>query len=115
MSGRQSGRLVYLASAQSDLRRLKVFLVSAGVTENRAGEIVRGIVERLRILQDNSRIGFSIGGKYGFETPYRGLVCGKYIAIYEPIDTKDGGRIEIRRIYHGREDYLSQLMPERSI
>ena len=72
------------------------------------------VIEESRALKDNPRLGFSFGGKYGFGTPYRGLVCGKYIVVYEPIDACAGetGRIEARRVYHCREDYLRQLQQE---
>jgi plasmid stabilization system protein ParE len=108
-----SYELVYLAPAQRDLARLRDFLIDRGLSQKRAHEIVGDIVVKLRILKDNPRTGFSFGGKYGFETPYRGLVCSKYIAVYEAIEIKPGtGRVEIRRIYHVHEDYLNQLMQE---
>jgi plasmid stabilization system protein ParE len=112
--------IVFLAPAQRDLARLKEFLKVNSVSEKRCNEIITDIVKKIRILADNPHVGFSFGGKYGFKTPYRGLVCGKYIAVYEAIDNGDDdtfqdkdatqGRVEIRRIYHGREDYISQLM-----
>ena len=103
--------IVYLAPARRDLERLLKFLTASGVTFHRAQEIIVGIVKKLRALESNPRLGFSFGGKYGFETPYRGLICGKYLAVYEPIEPGANGigRIEIRRIYRTREDYLTQL------
>jgi len=103
--------IVYLAPARRDLVRLIEFLTASGVTLHRAQEIIVGIVKKLRVLEDNPYLGFSFGGKYGFGTPYRGLVCGKYLAVYEPIESGANGigRIEVRRIYHTREDCLTQL------
>lgn len=103
--------IVYLAPAQRDLQRLLDFLTANGVVSHRAQAIVGEIVKKLRLLCENPNMGFSIGGKYGFETPYRGLICGKYIAVYETIQYRAdaSGRIEVRRVYHMREDYLSQL------
>ena len=105
--------IVYLAPAQRDLIRFRDFLISGGVSHQRAQEIIKEIVVNTRALAANPRLGFSIGGKYGFSTPYRGLVCGKYIAIYEVFDVENGAmsiedissgrsecRIEIRKIYH---------------
>lgn len=103
--------IVYLAPAQRDLERLRDFLTTNGVALSRAHEIIYGIVNRLRDLRQSPHLGFSLGGKYGLETPYRAHICGKYLAVYEPIEPCKGlqGRIEIRRIYHTKEDYLSQL------
>ena len=104
--------LVYLAPAQRDLERLRDFLTVNGVAFHRAQEIIMEVILKIRTLKDNPHSGFSLGGKYGYETPYRGLVCGKYLAVFEPIEasTDKAGRIEIRRIYHTREDYLTQLL-----
>ena len=123
MSEQSQYRIIYLAPAQRDLLRFRDFLVDRGVAVQRAQEIIREIVISLRILTNNPRIGFSMGGKYGFHTPYRGLVCGKYVAVYEVFDPLSGvarddinntggteGYIEIRRIYHIREDHINQLM-----
>ena len=104
--------IVYLAPAHRDLRRLTDFLLANHVDPTRAQEIILEIVKKLRVLMDNPHMGFSIGGKYGFDTPYRALVCGKYLAVYEVVEagSNETGRVEVRRIYHGREDYLSQLL-----
>lgn len=123
MSKQPQFYITYLAPAQRNLLRLKAFLINAEVTPLRANEIIKEIVVKLRILANNPHFGFPIGKKYGFSTPYRALICGKYIAIYEVLeadnavpDTKNhhpaqpSGRIEIRRIYHSRENYISQLI-----
>ena len=123
---RTSGcELLYLAPAQRDLLRLRGFLIANGVSGVRAGEIIRELTVKLRNLKESPYLGFPIGGKYGLATPYRGMVCGKYIAIYEVIKAEnpyldadkepvqqDPVRVEIRRIYHGREDYLSYLLAD---
>ena len=113
----------YLAPSQRDLIRFRDYLISGGVSHQRVQEIIKEIVVNIHALAANPRIEFSIGGKYGFSTPYRGLVCGKYIAIYEVFDVENGAmsdddvssgrsecQVEIRRIYHVREDYVNQLI-----
>jgi plasmid stabilization system protein ParE len=99
-------KVVYLEPARRDLERLRAFLVNGGVSEKRSAAIIKTIVVGMRILENNSHVGFSFGGKYGFETPYRGLVVGSYIAVYEVAKTAVG----IRRMYSGREDYLRELL-----
>ena len=110
MSERSSIKLIYLAPAERDLRRLKEFLITSEVSENRANEIIKDIVLKIGALKRNPLVGFSIGGKYGINTPYRGLICGKYIAIYQVLKSGTKKQIEIRRIYHCREDYIAQLL-----
>lgn len=101
----------YLAPAQRDLERLLAFLLANEVPRARAQEIILDIVKKIRILKRSPLRGYSIGGRYGFETPYRGLACRKYVAIYEVVEVADQtqGFIEIRRIYHTRENYLVHL------
>jgi plasmid stabilization system protein ParE len=99
-------KIIYLEPAKRDLERLRDFLVSSGVSERRSKEIIGDIVTGIRILKNNPHVGFSFGGKYGFSTPYRGLVAGKYIVVYEVVKQA----VEIRRIYSGRENYLNELM-----
>jgi plasmid stabilization system protein ParE len=99
-------KIIYLEPAKRDLERLQDFLVSSGVSEKRSGEIIGGIIIGIRILKNTPHVGFSFGGKYGFSAPYRGLVVGNYIVVYEAEEQT----VEIRRIYSGREDYLNELM-----
>ena len=99
-------RIVYLEPAKRDLERLRDFLLVNGVSDRRSQEIIARIIVGIRILENNPHVGFSIGGKYGFTTPYRGLVVGTYIVIYEVTSSA----VEIRRIYSGREDYLKELI-----
>jgi plasmid stabilization system protein ParE len=98
-------RIIYLESAKRDLERLRDFLLSGGVSGKRSNQIILSIIEGIRILENNPHIGFSFGGKYGFTTPYRGLVVGSYIVVYEVLEKT----VEVRRIYSGREDYLREL------
>jgi plasmid stabilization system protein ParE len=98
-------RIVYLEPAKRDLERLRDFLTGNGVSEKRSGALIKNIVVGIRILENNPHVGFSFGGKYGFETLYRGLVVGSYIVVYEV----RGKTVEIRRIYSGHEDCLREL------
>ncbi|MDR2106794.1 MAG: type II toxin-antitoxin system RelE/ParE family toxin [Coriobacteriales bacterium] len=98
-------RVIYLEPARRDLERLRDFLCDGGVSRERANRIVSTIVAGVRILENNPHVGFSFGGKYGFTTPYRGLVVGTYIVVYEVL----AKQVEVRRIYSGRENYLQEL------
>ena len=78
-----------------------------GISKTKSNEIIYDLVKRIRTLTKYPLRGYSIGGRYRYDTPYRALTAGRYIAIYEVI----GKQIQIRRIYHMREDYLSELLP----
>jgi plasmid stabilization system protein ParE len=95
----------FLEAARRDIIRLREFLSKSGVSRQRSDEIIKELVAHARILVNNPEVGFKIGGKFGFTTNYRGLVAGSYIMIYEVRATT----VEIRRIYSGREDYISEL------
>jgi len=101
-------QIIYLQPAQRDLARFQDFLQSSGVSKSKSDEILLGLIKRIRVLCKYPLRGYSIGGRYGFETPYRALIAGRYIAIYEVVNNQ----IQIRRVYHMREDYLSELLPE---
>ena len=101
-------QIVYLQPAQRDLARFQDFLQGCGVSKTRSDEIILSLVRHIRILAKYPLRGYSIGGRYGFDTTYRALIAGRYIAVYEVV----GEQIQIRRIYHMREDYLNELLPE---
>ena len=100
-------KVVYLQAAQRDLTRFQDFLLSSGVSKEKSSSIILDLTKRIRALAQYPLRGYSIGGRYGFETPYRALIAGRYIAVYEVLDKQ----IQIRRIYHMREDYLNELLP----
>jgi plasmid stabilization system protein ParE len=102
-------RIVYFQPAQRDLARLREFLRQAGVAQTKGDTIIRDLVKSIHALAKNPLKGYRVGGRYGFYTPYRALVAGRYLAIYEVVDK----RVKIRRIYHQRENYLAELLPSR--
>jgi plasmid stabilization system protein ParE len=103
-------KIAYLEPAKRDFERFRDFLRAADVSEDKISEIIKTLVSDIRILKDNPKIGRKIGGKFGFDTEYRALVCGRYVAIYEIA----GNTIEVRRIFHGKEDYVAVLITDAS-
>ncbi|MDR1893958.1 MAG: type II toxin-antitoxin system RelE/ParE family toxin [Spirochaetales bacterium] len=53
-------------------------------------------------------IGPCLASKVPFETSYRFLVCGKYLAFYRYEDKT----VFVDRILYGRRDYVKILFPE---
>jgi plasmid stabilization system protein ParE len=58
-------------------------------------------------LRDIPGIGTSLSSKVGFETDYRFLVCGNYLAFYRC----ENRTIFVDRILYGRRDYVRILFP----
>jgi hypothetical protein len=102
--------LLFLDPALRDIQRLKEFLLSGELSEDRSNQIVDGLIRSIRTLKEQPFLGFSIGGKYGFNTSYRGFLSGQYISIYEITRNT----IEIRRIYSVKENYLHDIINRHS-
>jgi len=99
-------KIIYLEPAKRDLERFRVFMNENGLSNERINHILSGILNSIRNLEGNPRLGFSIGARYGYTTPYRGYITDPYIAVYEIVK----GTVEIRRIYHQREDYIRDIL-----
>ena len=99
-------KIVYLEPAKRDFERFREFMLANGVSAERVAHILNGVIDSIRNLEGNPRLGFSIGARYGFTTPYRGYITDPYIVVYEVTSTN----IEIRRIYHQREDYIRDIL-----
>jgi len=76
------------------------------MSEERINHILNGVIDSIGNLKDNPRLGFSIGARYGYTTPYRGYLADPYIVVYEIFDET----LEIRRIYHQKEDYIRDIL-----
>jgi len=76
------------------------------VSEERISHILNGVIDSIGALKDAPKIGFSIGARYGYTTPYRGYITDPYIVVYEIV----GETIEVRRIYHQKEDYIRDIL-----
>ena len=99
-------KIVYLEPAKRDLERFREFMQQNMVSEERISHILNGMIDSIRNLEGNPRLGFAIGARHGFKTPYRGYVKDPYIAVYEIVDNT----VEIRRIYHHKEDYIRHVL-----
>ena len=99
-------KIVYLEPAKRDLESFREFLRQNTVSEERINHILNGVIHSIHNLEENPKLGFAIGARYGFTTPYRGYVTDPYIVVYEIVDNA----VEIRRIYHHKEDYVRDLL-----
>ena len=99
-------RIVYLEPAKKDFERFRLFLRANDVSEERISHIINGVLDSIDNLECNPQPGFSFGSRRGYKTPYRGYITDPYIAVYEIV----GKTIEIRRIYHQKEDYIRDIL-----
>ena len=99
-------KIIYLEPARRDFERFREFMLQNGVSESRIDHILNGVIDSIRNLEGNPRLGYSIGAKYGYTTQYRGYITDPYIAVYEIV----GNTVEVRRIYHIREDYIRDIL-----
>jgi plasmid stabilization system protein ParE len=88
------------------MERFREFMRANGVSEERIDHIINGVMDSVLNLEGNPRLGFSLGARRGFTTPYRAYITDPYIVIYEVV----GDTVEIRRIYHKKEDYIRDIL-----
>ena len=102
-------RIVYLSSAKRDLERLRNYLLANDVSNEKVNDIILKIINSNANLAMNPSLGFSIGGRFAYDTPYRGYLslAGRYVSIYKIIDNM----VEIRRVYSTHENYIRDLIP----
>ena len=99
-------KIVYLEPAKRDFERFREFMLQNKMPEERINHILNGVIDSIRNLEVNPKLGFAMGARYGFTTPYRGYITDPYIVVYEIVNDT----IEIRRIYHHKEDYIRDVL-----
>ena len=99
-------RIEYQDAARRDLERFRDFMQANGMSAERINHILDGVIHSITNLEGNPRLGYSIGARYGYQSPYRAYITDPYIAIYKITAQK----VEIRRIYHQKEDYLRDIL-----
>ena len=99
-------KVAYLEPAKRDFERFRDFLRANDLPEDTINHILGGVIDKISALKDSPMLGFSIGARYGYQTSYRGYITDPYIAVYEIA----GDTVEIRRVYHQKEDYIRDIL-----
>ena len=99
-------KIVYLTAAKRDLERFSMFMRANDMSEERISHILNGVLDSIDNLGGNPRLGFSFGARHGYTTSYRGYLTDPYIVVYEITNET----VEIRRIYHQKEDYIRDIL-----
>lgn len=98
-------KLLYSPEALNDLDEIRVYINNELQNPAAAQKIVLSILDTIEKLRDFAEIGPSLSLINEFESDYRFLVCGKYIAFYRVM----GIEVHIDRVLYGRRNYMRIL------
>ena len=98
-------KINFSPTAINDLKEIKSYITDDLCSEKAAVNIIKKIMMRIRQLEDFPEIGAHLSSIVRIETPYRFIICGKYIAFYK----LDGDEVHIIRVLYGRRNYIQTL------
>ncbi|KLU66390.1 plasmid stabilization system protein [Desulfosporosinus acididurans] len=98
-------KLLYSVEALNDLDRIWVYINNELQNPAAAKKIVLEILDTIEKLRNFAELGPPLSSIIEFESDYRFLVCGKYIAFYRVT----GIEVHIDRVLYGRRNYLCVL------
>ena len=94
--------------AKKDLEEIKNYICEELENPIAAVNVLSRITKKIKNLKKTPGIGVSLSSKVPFDTEYRFLVCGNYLAFYR----YEEKTIFVDRILYGRRDYIKILFPE---
>lgn len=100
--------IVFTPEAVGDLAQIKSYIAEELGNDQAAVRTVSRILGRIRTLADFPLSGTPLSSIVDFETDYRFLVCGNYLAFYR----MEGSRAGIVRILYGRRNFMKILFGE---
>lgn len=103
-------KLYYSPEAMSDLDEIWNYINKDLLNPAAARNTVEGIINAIDKLKEFSEIGPSLTMITEFESDYRFLVCGNYLAFYRVTESD----VSIDRILYGGRDYLRILFGDPS-
>ena len=104
-------KLFFSPEASKDLVEIKEYITEKLENPVAAVNVVSRIIQKIKKIKDMPGIGTPLSSKLPFDTDYRFLVCGNYLAFYRYQDET----IFVDRILYGRRDYVKILFPEINI
>jgi plasmid stabilization system protein ParE len=96
------------AAARKDLEDIKTYISEILENPVAASNVISRIIKSIKNLKDMPGIGPRLSARVPFETNYRFLVSGNYIAFYR----NEAKTLFVDRILYGRRDYVKILFPE---
>lgn len=98
-------KLLYSPEALDDLDKIWAYMNNELQNPAAARKIVPDILDTIEKLRDFAEIGPDLSTVTEFESDYRFLVCGKYIAFYHVM----GIEVHVDRVLYGRRNYMCIL------
>ena len=98
-------KLYYSPEAQTDLCDIREYITEELDNSKAAENTLRKILKQIRSLEKHAGLGTPLSSVVGFDTNYRYIVCGNYIAFYYTEDEN----VYVVRVLYGRRDYLKIL------
>ena len=93
-----------------DLQQTKAYIAEELCNEQAAVNTIANITKRIRMLADFPESGTLLSSIIDFETDYRFLVCGNYMAFYRTRNQT----VDIVRVLYGRRNFMQILFGEPS-
>ncbi len=100
--------IVFSPEAIKDLEETKAYITEELCNEKSAFKTVSKILKDIRMLSTFPECGSSLSSIVDFDTNYRYLVCGNYVAFYR----LEENEIKIVRILYGRRNFMQILFDE---
>jgi len=101
-------KLLISPEAKKDLEGIKAYISDELENPIAAVNVVSRIIKKIKALKKTPGIGAPLSSKVLFETDYRFLVSGNYLAFYR----YENKIIYVDRVIYGRRDYVKILFPE---
>ena len=95
----------YTYDAMLDLIEIERYITEEFASPVAAKNTVAKIAKHIRLLEDFPELGALLSSIVNFESEYRFLVCGKYLAFYRIA----GSDVHVIRVIYGKRDYLTIL------
>ena len=91
--------------AIDDLLQVKTYIEEELCSAAAAQHTIEKIISRIRMLSEFPQVGTPLSSVVGFDTDYRYLVCGNYLAFYR----YEQNQAYIVRVLYERRDYIRIL------
>lgn len=100
--------IVFSPEAIKDLEETKTYITEELCNEQAAVKIVSKILKDIRMLSQFPESAPLLSSIVDFDTNYRFLVCGNYIAFYRLGENE----VRVLRILHARRNFMQILFGE---
>lgn len=98
-------RIVFSPEAINDLEETKKYIAEELCNEQAALKTVHEILNNIRVLSEFPESAPLLSSMVDFDTDYRFLICGNYVAFYRIFENE----VRIVRILYGRRNFMQIL------